>query len=174
MRKSFVVALLLLAAGPIWAADKPAPKNGAAEDDVRDRLGERFTSKGRGISFRPPVGGAQMKRTPIGTDIVRYSASDEKWSLNVSMLTFDKPAKLLSVDIPTTPEDETRTKPGILQQIVLQLRQNNNGTEILRQDVVNVGKNDVGMLVARSAQGGQMVLRQQAIVQRNDQVFYVF
>jgi hypothetical protein len=44
---------------------------------------------------------------------------------------------------------------------------------VLRQDVVNVGKNDVGMLVARYTQGGQTVLRQQAIIQRNDQLFYL-
>jgi hypothetical protein len=174
MRNFWMVALLFLAAGPTWAADKAAPKAANAdEDDVRDRLGERFTSKGRGISFRPPLGGAQMKRTPIGTDIVRYSEADEKWSLNVSMLTFQKPTKLLNVDNPATPEDESKTKPGILQQIAQQLGQNNVSTELLRQDVVNVGKSDVGMLVARFTQGGQKVLRQQAIVQRNDQLFYV-
>src|SRR5882672_2812851 len=184
MRKLWAVLLLLPAAGAIWAADKAAPDKatadktaakaaGADEEDVRDRLGDRFTSRGRGISFRPPVGGVQMKRTPIGADIVRYSAADEKWSLNVSMLTFDKPNKLLSVDNPNTPEDESKIKPGILQQIVQQLQQNNASTEILRRDVVNSGKNDVGMLVARSAQGGATLLRQQAIVQRNDQVFYV-
>ena len=158
MRRIWTVALLLLAAGPIWGADKAAPlpasKTVADEDDVRDRLGERFTSQGRGISFRPPIGGAQIKRTPIGADIVRYTSADEKWSFNVSMLTFEKPAKLLSVDDPRTPEDESKTKPGILQQIVQQLGQNNIATEILRQDVVNVGKNDVGMLVARYTQGG--------------------
>ncbi|HEV8292683.1 MAG TPA: hypothetical protein VGP94_12205, partial [Tepidisphaeraceae bacterium] len=174
MRKFWIVALLLLATAAIWAADKAAPKTANAdEEDVRDRLGERFTSQGRGISFRPPIGGAQIKRTPIGTDIVRYSAADEKWALNVSMLTFEKPAKLLSVDNPATPEDESKTKPGILQQIVQQLQQNNVSTEVLRQDVVNVGKIDVGMLALRYAQGGQPVLRQQAIVQRNDQLFYV-
>src|SRR5438093_9095434 len=133
MRRFWIVALLLVMAAPMRAADKAAkaaPKAaGADEDDVRDRLGERFTSRGRGISFRPPIGGAQIKRTPIGTDIVRYSAADEKWSLNVSMLTFEKPMRLISVDNPTTPEDESKTKPGILQQIVQQLQQNNVSTE---------------------------------------------
>jgi hypothetical protein len=174
MKKFWIVALFLLAVSALWAADKPASKSTPAdEDDIRDRLGERFTSRGRGISFRPPIGGAQMKRTPIGTDIVRYSASDEKWSLNVSMLTFDKPMRLLAVDNPTTPEDETKTKPGILQQIVQQIQQNNASTEILREDVINVGPHDVGMLVARTAQGAGTILRQQAFIQRNDQLFYV-
>jgi hypothetical protein len=179
MRKFWAVLLLLLTATPLWAAEIPAsksaPKPAAAtdEEDVRDRLADRFTSLGRGISFRPPMGGVQMKRTPIGADIVRYSAADEKWSLNVSMLALEKPAKLLSVDNPATPEDEAKTKPGILQQIAQQHQQNNVSTEVLRQDVVNIGKNDVGMIVVRSTQGGQTMLRQQAIVQRNDQVFYV-
>src|SRR5436853_731413 len=178
MGKIWTIALLLLAAGPIWAAERAAPapaskKVAADEDDISDRLGERFTSQGRGISFRPPVGGVQTKRTPIGAEIVRYSAADEKWSLNVSMLSFEKPAKLLNVDNPSTPENEAVTKPGILQQIVLQLQQNNVSTEVLRQDVVNVGKNDVGMVVLRYTQGGATLLRQQAVVQRNDQVFYV-
>jgi hypothetical protein len=35
------------------------------------------------------------------------------------------------------------------------------------------GSNDVGMIVARYTQGGQTMLRQQAIIQRNDQLFYV-
>src|SRR6476660_2340400 len=98
MRKFLAVAFLLLMAGPLWAADKAAPVPASKtvagdEDDARDRLGERFTSQGRGISFRPPLGGVQTKRTPIAAEIVRYSAADEKWSLNVSMLNFDKPAK---------------------------------------------------------------------------------
>jgi len=174
MKKLWIVALFLPAAGPLWAADKPASKTTPADDDdIRSRLGERFTSRGRGISFRPPIGGTQMKRTPIGTDIVRYSGADEKWSLNVSMLTFEKPMRLLAVDNPTTPEDETKTKPGILQQIVQQLQQNNAGTEVLRQDVVNVGIHDTGMLVVRFTQGAQTFLRQQAIIQRNDQLFYI-
>jgi hypothetical protein len=179
MRNTWIVALLLMGAGALWAVDEPkgkAPAGKAAaadQDDVRDRLGERFTSRGRGVSFRPPIGGAQIKRTPIGMEIVRYSAADEKWSLNVSMMTFDKPVRLVSVDNPTTPEDESKTKPGILQQIVGGLLQNNVNTAVLRQDVVNLGTNDVGMIVARYAQGGQTMLRQQAIIQRNDQLFYV-
>src|SRR5258706_6842187 len=172
MRKLWIVAVVRVG-GRAWGGGKAGPKAGGGDEgDGRDRLGERFTSQGRGISFRPPLGGAQIKRTPIGTDIVRYTAADEKWSLNVSMLTFDKPTKLLSVDNPNTPEDESKPKPGILQQIAQQLGQNNS-TEVLRQDVVNLGPRDVGMLVARYTQGGQTVLRQQALIQRNDQLFYV-
>src|SRR4051794_30802137 len=142
MRKFWAVLLLLLTATPLWAAEIPAsksaPKPAAAtdEEDVRDRLADRFTSLGRGVSFWAAMGGVQMKRTPIGADIVRYSAADEKWSLNVSMLALEKPAKLLSVDNPATPEDEAKTKPGILQQIAQQHQQNNVSTEVLRQDVV--------------------------------------
>src|SRR5258705_4128938 len=46
-------------AHPTWAA----PAKTGDEEDVRDRLGERFTSRGRGIRFRPPIGGTEIKRT---------------------------------------------------------------------------------------------------------------
>src|SRR5258705_359411 len=80
---------------------------------------------------------------------------------------------LLVVDDPKTPQDESKTNPGILQQIVAGLLQNNQNTDVLRQDVVNLGPLDMGMIVARYAQAGQTMLRQQAIIQRNDQLFYV-
>jgi hypothetical protein len=169
MRKLWI---LLLALG-MWRMAWAAPAKPADQDDVRDRLGERFTSRGRGISFRPPMGGAEAKRTAIGTDIVRYSDADEKWALNVSMMTFEKPTKLVAKDDPATPQDETKTNPGILQQIVRGFSRTIRARNVLRQDVVNVGQYDAGMIVVRYMLGASTMLRQQAIIQRNDQLFYV-
>src|SRR5687767_15036739 len=178
MRYLLVIALLFGGAGLLRAADEKVEKKAATpaaveEEDIRDRLGERFTSRGRGISFRPPLGGTEIKKAAIGVEIVRYVGADEKWSLNVSLMTFEKPTRLVSVDNPVTKEDESKSRPGIISQIVTQLLQNNVSTEILRQDVVNHGISDMGMIVARYTQGAQALLRQQAIIQRNDQLYYV-
>jgi hypothetical protein len=151
-----------------------AVRSAAADDSPADRLGVEFSSQAAGLSFRPPAGGTMIRRAGIGRDIVTYTNADEKWSLKVSQLYFEKPARLIGWDDPSTPVNEIITNPGILDQTVQQLKLQNAATQILRDDVVNVGPHDTGILISRSGQGGTNWLRQQAFIRINDHRYYVF
>lgn len=145
-----------------------------ADDSPADRLGEMFVSKAAGVSFRPPAGGVMSRRLGIGKEIVSYANTDEKWSLKVSQVYFEKPARLVGRDDPATPGNEAQMQPGILDETVRQLKLQNAATQVLRDDVVNIGPHDVGLVICRFGQGGLYWLRQQAFVQVNSQRYYVF
>lgn len=118
--------------------------------------------------FRPPLGGAQTRRLGFGEEIVQYSNVDEKWSLKVSRMILDRPARLLPAD------DKKSGEPALLEEASHQLLIQNVNTEILRKNVVNVGLLDVGLLISRFTQSGSFWLRQQAFIQANSRVYYVF
>jgi hypothetical protein len=145
-----------------------------AGGDASQYLGERFTSRAAGLSFRPPVNGTQIKPPAVGINIVQYINSDEKWALKVSQMVFEKPARLVGKDDPTTPTvDESKTQPGVLGEMEKQVTMQQSGCHVMRQDVINVGSYDTGLLVLRYMQGTQAYLRQIAMLQRNDQHYYV-
>ncbi|HEX2972402.1 MAG TPA: hypothetical protein VHP11_08710 [Tepidisphaeraceae bacterium] len=144
------------------------------ETDLNQYLGARFTSRAAGLSFKPPVNGTQIKPATVGTNIVQYVNSDEKWALKVSQMVFEEPTRLVGVDDPSTPtQDEAQTRPGVLAQIAQQVTVQQTGIQIMRQDVINVGACDGGILVFRYMQGTQAYLRQMAVLERNDQHYYV-
>lgn len=147
----------------------------APEDDVRSLLDKPFVSPAAGISFKPPVGGIEQRRLGVGDQVpfVTYSNTDERWTLKATMIRTDKPMKLLGVDDPLTPADEAMQSPGLLDETNFGILRQSVGTEILRKDVINVGRHDVGLLISRNAVGAQVWLRQQAFVRKTDQFFYL-
>ena len=158
----------------VIAAGLPAVPGRAAEESAADRLGEPFSSRAAGITFRPPAGGVMSRRAGIGKDIVSYANAEEKWSLKVSQIYFEKPAQLITRTNPAAPPNAPRTDPGILDETVTQLKRQNAAAQILRDDVINIGQHDVGIVISRFGQGGTHWLRQQAFVQANAQRYYVF
>src|SRR5687767_14491860 len=58
--------------------------------------------------------------------------------------------------------------------MVRQLRLNDSASQILRSDKTNIGPLDGAMIVSRSFLGRQTMLRQQLILQKNEQLYYIF
>ncbi len=143
---------------------------GAAEpaDDPAQRLGELFSSRAAGIAFRPPAGGVQSRRLGFGSEIVQYSSAEDKWTLKVSRLIFEKPTEMLAK------EDLVKTAPGVLDATAHQLKLQNPALQVLRKDTVAVPAGEVGVIICRFSQGGLVWLRQQAFVMANPQLFYAF
>lgn len=144
-----------------------------AGDDMAQYLGDTFTSLAGGISFRPPAGGTQTRFAHVGTDIVHYSSSEDRWTLKVQRMFFPQPTRLVGKDDPATPINERLTAPGVLDQIARQAMVQSGGLKIIRNDVINIGKYDTGILVCRYTQGLQTWLRQQAVIQASDQLYYL-
>lgn len=146
------------------------------EEDLRDRLGERFVTRAAGLTFRPPGEAPPIKHVAMGIEIVRFASSEDHWSLRVSQMVLDKPTPLARRGQAALPKaaGELRATQPVLDDCVRQVMAQNPGAQILRNDVINVGSHDTAMIVARYSQGTQTWLRQQAVIQRNDQHYYIF
>lgn len=174
MRYTLLVGGLILFLGLLGLAQSTRPA-AEADESPAARLGVRFTSLAAGLSFRPPAGGVQHRRLGMGTDIVQYLNTDEKWSLKVSRLFLETPTQLVGPEERGgLPAEMAQAKPGLLDEMVRQLRIHDANTQILRKEMINVGPHDAGVIVSRYTQGAGLWLRQQAFVKSNDQVYYVF
>ncbi len=141
-------------------------------------LSERpFESLSGGIAVRYPLGSKALREV-AKDDLVEFRDESRKSSLVVSRRTFPSPMNL------TYGRDgRGQTQPGILQQtaaaVIRQygdpelLKKGLPGLKMLRQDLTNLGNCDVGMLVFRYTKDAERRFAQSAIIEANDQVFYV-
>lgn len=154
---------------PTPAAPKPVGVLAGRPDaePTTELLAARYENKNAGISFRPP---ADTKETPPpnGDEMVEFVNEPKSWLLRVSKPTFPSPV-LLSTSRNKAGVEST----GLLEYTVQQLRIATPGAKILRQDVINVESSSVGMIALRFTMGSQRWLRQQAIFQVNDRLYYI-
>jgi hypothetical protein len=129
---------------------------------------EPFISDATGISFRPPAGCKNLG-TNNGQLVANYSDDSRKWVLRVTEATFPNP-----VELKDTKDKDQHTVQGLLDYTVTQLKDAEPGCEILRNDIVNAGPYFVGMIALRYVQSGQTWLRQQALLEVNNQLYYIF
>ncbi len=125
-------------------------------------LGGEFESRGAGIKFQTPANAKQVKKLG-GDDIAQFVIEEKNWRLTASRTTLSQPMPLTSDD---------PAKRGLMELSAEQLKQNNPGAELLRQDTIEVGNAQVGMIAARVTIGTSRVLNQQAIFAANDQLYY--
>jgi hypothetical protein len=155
------------------ASDTPAPIPGVTDklglDPKNDELlGQPFESQTAGIAFRPPAGGKQIIKTDPD-NVVEYVNDDKNWLLKVTRARLSKAMPLQSG------KDKTgAARVGLLDYTVQDILQTNPKAEVLRQDVVNVGDHNVGIAIVRVGLGTERYLRQQAIFQADEQLYYVF
>ena len=137
-------------------------------DPVAEPLvGPKFESKAAGIAFRPPAGCKEVRK-PGSDEIVEFINDDKSWLLRVTRPTFPTP-------VPLTNGKDANGRPvqGLLDYTINQLKIATPNATVLRQDVVNVDASFVGLITLRFSLGSQKWLRQQAMVQVNDQLYYV-
>ena len=147
------------------ATDKPDSISAlrGRPDTVNDlMLGGTFQDPLAGIAFRVPAGCNQVAKG--GEEIARFANAPKTWLMIVSKSSSGQPIELTA----------TAPKMGLLEVIAARLKQSNPGIEIVRQDTVNLGENQAGIIAARYTAGTQRKLLQEAIVQANDQLYYTF
>jgi hypothetical protein len=147
---------------------KGAPGSSAAADAL---LGEAFESQTAGITFRPPAGGKQIIKSDPD-NVVEYVNDDKHWLLKVTRARLSKPMPLQTVKKGAAGE-----QIGLLEYTVQDVLKTNPKAEVLRQEVVNVGEHGehaVGIAIVRLSVGNERYLRQQAIFQGDEQLYYVF
>ena len=103
--------------------------------------------------------------------MVEFANEPKNWLLRVSKPTFPTPVPLKTV---RSPDGKTETT-GLLDYTVQELKRATPGAKVLRSDtdIINGDSNYVGMIALRFTLGTQRWLRQQAILQVNDQLYYI-
>jgi hypothetical protein len=145
----------------------------------QDLLGAMYENPTAGISFRTP-GAFEQQKGASGDEIVRFVDVQRKWHLVASKSSTAVPLKLSGAEVTN---QRTRagasTQPagsqqaGLLQVMIARLKSNNPGIQIARQDVITLGQYPAGIIIARMSVGSQRQLFQEAIIQANDQLYYV-
>ena len=184
-----ILALAMVAGVWVWpsgGASGPPPMKSGLDGNAPAAAGpatrparlaaERFEAKLAGIAFTPPEGGEMTRRRGIVEDVVRFANERQGWTLQVTRMTLRSPQKLVIPDDPVTPNlDESQG--GLLWQVKSRLLAEFSAAQVLREDLIRAGKDGtltIGMLVCRYHDGRQVTLRQQALVQANEQLYYVF
>jgi hypothetical protein len=163
-------------AAPAGAGDvAPAPIPGLTDKIGLDAkrpselLGDLFESAVTGIAFRPPANSRQIKKADSDAEsMLEFETPERGWLLKVTR------AKLAQALPLQTVKDKGRDKVGLLDYTVQEVKQEHPLAEILRQEIVNVGEHGVGVLAVRLVIANERFLRQQAIFQINEQLYYVF
>jgi len=141
---------------------------GATTSPTASLFGERFESTTAGLSFLPPANCTMIKK-PVADEIVEYTSDEKSWILRVTRSALPVPTPLEThVDIKTNQQVK-----GLIDVTVEHMIEGIN-PQVLRKDVINVGDNYVGLIVVRFTLGADKWLRQQAILQVNDQLYYIF
>jgi hypothetical protein len=86
----------------------------------------------------------------------------------VSKIVLPKPGSLTE-----TRDAHGTVQPGLLEFTAKRLKEERPAAEIIRQDKINIADADVGILVLRYTQNLKSQLTQQAIIQRNAQIYYL-
>lgn len=130
-------------------------------------LGEPYASQTAGISFSPPAGSKQVKQTDQD-HIVDYVDEDRHWILKVTRARLAQPMPLQTI------KEKGHDRMGLLDYTVSDVLKEHPAAEVLRQEIVNVGEHGVGMAALRFNVASQRYLRQQAIFQVDESLYYVF
>ncbi|MEO6435336.1 MAG: hypothetical protein ABIP55_06190, partial [Tepidisphaeraceae bacterium] len=120
-----------------------------------------------------------------GEEIARFVNEKRKWELVAIRSASSQPLPLTGATpgahaAPQTKDEIGKgVKPiasekfGLLEVVAARLKQSNPGVEILRQDTTSLGDFEAGIIAARVAAGSERKLYQQAIIQANDQLYYL-
>jgi hypothetical protein len=158
----------------------PAPQDrpesvlpGRPDEDVpvageADQLADRFQSVAAGVSFCPPLGMKEILR-PLSDEIVRFIDDRRHWVLEVTKIELDHPIELQNIKKP-----DGGLVQGLMARTLAGIEKATPGAQIYRQDQINVGTVDVGVIVARYQLASETNITQQAMVQRSSTVYYVF
>src|SRR5262249_37733644 len=97
-------------------------------------------------------------------EIVRFVNEPRQWELVAVRSSSSQPMPL---------SGGAGKKMGVLEVLAARLKQVNPGMEVVRPDTGKNGDSDVGMLIGRYGNGAQRHLVQQAVIQANDQLYYL-
>lgn len=156
------------------AVDKPSAIPGVTDklgvDEMpKELLGDLFENPVAGISFRPPAGAKVTRKADPTTNLVgEFMQEQQQWILKVTRSAPSRPLPLQTIN------NKGVQEIGLLDFTVNEIKKEHPAAEVLRQDIVNVGEYAVGIVIVRFSLGAERYLRQQALVQSSERLYYIF
>jgi hypothetical protein len=135
-------------------------------------LGPKFTSHVHGIEFCPPANSTQIDTAAPDT-VVEFDRDDYDWRLKVVSVTLEKSLPLsIHKDQYGNPQD------GVMEITLANIKQQTPNAQVIRNEVINVGRVRVGMLAVRYENAAHdRRYTQQAIVEApnaENKFYYIF
>ncbi len=153
LRRLAIVPMLLLAS--VVPAAEPAVE-----------LGERITGM-YDVSFKPFKNAKPVDRM-FPTDLLRFSRDDKQWSL-----VFDRAELPTAIPLRDTRLAVGQDQPGYLTAAVNQIRSSDPTADILRTDVLDTGRLQIGLIIAHvRLKQNEYSLMQQAIIEITPRLYY--
>jgi len=142
-------------AGPTPATEPSVPKT--------DLLGPKFTSHVHGIEFQPPLNCTRIDKTAPDS-IVEFDRDDYNWQLKVWSARLERSLSL------SVHKDQFGTeRDGVMEITLANIKRQSPDVEVLRDEVINVGRVRVGMIAVRyETAAHDRRFTQQAIVEAPD------
>jgi hypothetical protein len=128
-----------------------------------DLLGPQFVSHVHGIEFRPPINSVQLDR-PSPDSIAEFDIDKYDWQLKAWSTNLQQPLPLtIHKDQFGNPQD------GVVEVTLANIKQQTPTVQVLRNEVINVGRIRVGMIAVRYENAAhERRFTQQAIIEAPD------
>jgi hypothetical protein len=158
------------AAGADSAAPDTAP---STEPSIHktDLLGPKYVSHVHGIEFRPPADCVQIDKAAADT-IVEFDRDDYNWQLKTWSVRLER-----SLPLTIHKDQFGHEQDGVVEITLANIKQQTPAVEVLRNEVINVGRVRVGMIAVRyETANHERRFTQQAIFEAPDadNKFYYF
>ncbi|MGD0463282.1 MAG: hypothetical protein ABSB74_12425 [Tepidisphaeraceae bacterium] len=138
--------LVVLAVASAAAADSSAGDNSPSTQPSihkTELLGAKFSSHVHGIEFRPPADCVQIDKATADT-IVEFDRDDYNWQLKAWSVRLER-----SLPLTIHKDQYGREQDGVMEITLANIKQQTPSEEVLRNEVINVGRVRVGMIAVR-------------------------
>jgi hypothetical protein len=142
----FVGLPLILALSCAALADSSPPDSTPATQPSihkTDLLGPKFSSQVHGIEFRPPADCVQIDKATADT-IVEFDRDDYNWQMKAWSVRLER-----SLPLSVHKDQYGREQDGVMEITLANIKQQTPSEEVLRNEVINVGRVRVGMIAVR-------------------------
>ena len=137
----------------------------ARADESKITLGPRFSGPYE-VSFQPFEDAKRLDRQSTD-EVIRYSRDDKNWTLE-----FDRIELPGDSSLKDHPDAHGVMQAGYLSAAINKLRASNASADVLRQEVIDLGELQVGVIVARTVLANKPVLLQEALIEAHPQLYY--
>jgi hypothetical protein len=148
---------------PSDAAESDAPPTTQPLIHRTDLLGPMFISHVHGIEFRPPLNSVQVDK-PAADSIVEFDRDDYNWQLKAWSSRLQS-----SLPLSIHKDQFGNTQDGVMEITLANIKQQSPDVQVLRNEVINVGRVRVGLLAVRyETAAHDRRFTQQAIIETPD------
>jgi len=143
----FILTICTAIPAQTFPADTAAPPTTepATEPAIHktDLLGPAFTSHVHGIQFRPPLNSVQIDK-PAPDSIAEFNRDDYDWQLKAWSTRLQR-----SLPLSIHKDQYGNAQDGVMEVTLANIKQQTPGVQILRNEVINVGRVRVGVIAVR-------------------------